>query len=168
MPKRKVSRTARQAAASRSNLIKARQARNRKLPNAIGSKMKPAARTRWESGARIVVPRIMYHGKSIQLFHHTSPTSANKIVKEQTLRGRKGDKIAGIAKGVERAYFSTKLGGVASGDYGKAAVSIRIPFRKAQPLGSAISLRDLKIHPNERFYAVTRKNLAGRKIKRAR
>ena len=97
----------------------------------------------------------MYHGKNIRLYHHTSPSAANKIIKQQRMRTLNG-----------RVSFTTKVGGIAAGDYGKAAVSIKIPYKKTIPIGSAVTLRSMAVDATERYYQVPGKNLIGIKIKR--
>lgn len=163
MPKRRI--TAAQSAASRRNLEKARQAK-RRLPKALSDKLSPQGRANYaKTGTISKVPAIMYHGKNIRLYHHTSESAANKIIKTQTMRGRKGNASKGIPDLTEKVYFSRKKRGLAT-DWGNSVVSVSINHKKAKDLGAAINIRMSQIDKADKYYVVKRKDLRGIKIRK--
>jgi hypothetical protein len=136
MPKRRV-RTAAQIAASRRNLVAARKAKGRKT-----------------------IPRTEYGGKTLTLFHRTSPTNAANIAKEGFKPGWRGPSL------LRNVYGSTVEKSSIATEYGDAVVRF-----KANRHGARLSE---KFSSGERFYSVkpkaikkgSIKALQGRKIRR--
>ena len=136
MPKRRVS--AKQVAASRRNLIKARAARKK-------------------------IPRSRYGGKLVDLYHFTKPDRAASIMDS----GGFNDKISSTQflrrkiGGEYPTFFWTKPNPdpMQSAGFGKSVLAVRVPRRKAH--------RDFDYPPGMAVY-VRQKDLAGRKVRRVR
>ena len=96
MPKRRLPRTARQTAASRRNLEKARKAKSRNT-----------------------IPQDSYSGK-ISAYHRTSPEAATSILKNgfSTANSRTGQKA--------EVFFSTKLHSGLTRIYGPAVIKAKL------------------------------------------
>lgn len=127
MPKRMV-RSAAQIAASRRNLEKARKAKGRNT-----------------------IPRDRYHGKLIELAHRTNEKDAKSIM-------RQGFKAPEWKPNAKKTWFSTPKDSLAGGwtKRGNVVLSVRVPFRKAEIVGTG----------TPRSYLVPNKVLQGRKIRR--
>lgn len=113
MPKRKV-RTARQRAASRSNLIAARKAKGHK---AIGFPT----------------------GKTSLLYHRTSEKAANAIVREQ--KWRPNNKLNMDPPGKGTVFFSPPKATSIYTNRGNAIVGVRISRKKVRKTGIGTDLQ---------------------------
>lgn len=153
-----MARTAKQRAASKRNLIKARQARQtRRTPKAVRrfDRRNPAG-SPWDSPAQIAKAqkktRVPY-GKTVLLIHGTKHGVADKIVKE-------GFKPTGIKSRKRNAYFLQHAAtGVSRSDYGHERVAVKVPK-------SAIKVRKALWHGDTPEITVPYSALKGRKIKR--
>jgi hypothetical protein len=79
----------------------------------------------------------------IDLYHHTTPEDAAKIMRSRSMHdvhGRQGD-----------VFFSTVRNGFYGGDYGPAAVHVRVPADLATPNDS--------FRNGEKFYTVRASDL---------
>lgn len=142
MPKRRM-RTAAQIAASRRNLEKARAAKASKIP------------------------REKYRGKSITLYHRTTPANARSILKSQKFDsladGRPRQSIMGYKPAIGLTFFSTDPG--TNTRYGKSVLKVVVPVR----VNRKLKIRDDPNFDRELgFKYVRNADLAGRKIKRHR
>lgn len=113
MPKRRVARTARQRAASRQNLVAARKAKGRKT---IGFPM----------------------GKTALLYHRTSESNANSIVREQ--KWRPNNKLNMDPPGKGTVFFSPPKATSLYTNRGNAIVGVRISRKKVKRSGIGTDL----------------------------
>lgn len=142
MPKRRVSssRTARQRAASRQNLVKAREARKTESLKAAFAQKMP-------------------QGKTVLLYHHTTPEKASKIMRSgfKPLKG-KGIQNARKASGIaDVTWFHDRTHHNLFADFaGNAVLTVKVPrklvMRRQLGIGDELMVRH--------------SDLAGRKIRR--
>lgn len=101
--------------------------------------------------SRNTIPRERYHGKLIELAHRTNEKDAKSIL-------RQGFKAPEWKPNATKTWFSTPKDSLAGGwsKRGNVVLSVRVPFRKAEIVGTG----------NPKSYLVPNKVLAGRKIRR--
>jgi hypothetical protein len=79
-------------------------------------------------------------GEQMDLWHHTDEARANDIVDSGGMRGIRGE-----------AYFSNQPHGFYGGDYGPAAVRVRVP--------SSMMTQDDSFRTGEKFYKTDAANI---------
>lgn len=158
MPKRRVSRTAAQKAASRRNLVKAREARR---PN----KTIAAGQARINSLAKQVgwfaldAKKPTPTGKLVTLMHRTSAANASKILKEGFKSTQTNTPIGVLSKAGPSVYGVLPSVVNKWKGYGEAVVAVRVPRR-------LVHIDESMSTYNPPPIRVAVKDLAGRKIRR--
>lgn len=151
MPKRRM-RTAKQIAASKRNLEKARKAKSRKATQEPRKKPKVIDRFQYLNGPDA---KIIPTGKNTLLYHRTRSTSADAIVKSRKW-------ISGAREfSGRRGYSWFSMGGPtgASGFYGNALLTVSVPRKAVQKVG-------YNRQDGVEFVQVKNSVLKGRKVRR--
>jgi hypothetical protein len=145
LPKR---RTAKQAAASKRNLVKARAARKGSAP--IRAYKAEAA----DRGFKMV-PKPTPMGKNVLLFHQTNPVNATRIAKTKTWKPDNSYMKGNVS-------FTTAQGVANFGHYGKSVVSVRVPRKAILDKANQVNPGYGGIHE----FTVPAKALQGRKVRK--